>query len=161
MYLRSKFQVTLKKRTFIHMKSLCSFFFILLFFKTCFCQEGEWQGFITQDGQQYEMIVEFKKDGNQIIGYTHVVIGDSIYGGKIYGRFYKDRSMNLWDHLEQPEIFPDTLPPVMRRRYQLLYKRSTWGDTIKGHWQQVHKGINEFYKKGMIELHRFQPDTKA
>ncbi len=138
------------------------FSFLLVHFSLLLsAQAGEWEGHLTQDGVKYDIHVVFEKEGKNMIGYTTVVVGDTLTGGKIFGRVNSDYSMNLWDHQENPQIFPDSLPIVMRRRYQLLYRRSVWGDTIKGHWQQVHKAPEDKYKKGLIELTRRKKDPKA
>ena len=126
-----------------------------------FAQEGEWTGFLMEHGQKYPMSVEFKKEGKQLIGYTRVVVQDSVYGGKIYGRLYQDRSMNLWDHTEEDIVYPDSLPAMMSRRYQLMYRRSAFGDTMEGYWQEVQIRPKESLRKGKIELTRKSDASKA
>ncbi len=133
----------------------------LLFGLQAFCQHGRWTGFITQDGIEYPIDIVIEKDGKDLTGVTSVMIADSIYGGKFYGKLYKDRSMTLWDHTPIPEIYPKELPLTMRRRYQMVYRRSISGDTIKGHWQQVRKTEGSKYKLGRIELRRMKQTKKA
>lgn len=140
------------------------FYLFFLFWLTIYlapAQEGEWKGILTQEGVEYPMTVEFKREGKQLIGHTNVIIRDSVYGGKIYGRVHKDYSMNLWDHVEEDVIYPDSLPPILRRRYQLLYRRSAFGDTIEGHWQEVQTTRKAFFLQGKVELQRYKRDTKA
>ena len=142
-------------------KIITLFIFSLLFVSLGYSQTGYWEGFLTQDGVKYPMTFEIKKEGGELIGYTNVIVGDSIYGGVCYGEIHWDRSINLWDHIEKPKIYPDKLPQTVRRRYQLVYRRSAIQDTIKGHWQEVHKNPKDPYKYGRIELKRVENNAKA
>lgn len=136
---------------------------IILLFFTGFiafslnAQSGYWEGTLTQDGKSHKFEMYLKKGAKgKIVGSSSIIINEVIYGLDFSGKMHLDRSVSLWDTTLDKRDLPEEVEDFLRH-YQLIYRRSIEGDTLKGYWQEADRHPEYFYKKGKVELRRKQP----
>ena len=103
--------------------------------------EGLWTGTITDSTgveHKFELVLKLERKGKLTgTAFYHEFNGE-VVEWEFTGKIHLDKSMNLYDNsfLNPDEIdFADTRPRV----YQLLFRRSAFGDTLNGFWQ-AHDG---------------------
>lgn len=123
--------------------------------------EGLWDGKIFVGGINSEQFIRFQLflevEGDRITGKSVVYPKNSqIVEMKIFGYMYGDRSV----YMEETEFLPleeDQLPPAYRRKFQFIFKRSTWESTLEGFWQQVIRSpMDKKRARGKIFLKRMK-----
>jgi len=119
-------------------------------------QSGYWEGYLTQDGKSHKFEMYLKKEGKKIVGTSSIIINEVVYGLDFSGKMHLDRSVSLWDTTLDKRNLPEDVEDFLRH-YQLIYRRSIEGDSLKGYWQEADRHPEYFYKKGKVELKRKQP----
>lgn len=117
-------------------------FGLLFLAQTAFAQhplEGLWQGEMTDSLGTHRFELLLKLDGKDVTGRSYYYHEDRLITEMdIKGRFYMDQSMNLYDiRLVKGDDLTGKDP--YKRTYQLAFRRSAFGNTLKGFWQ-IHNG---------------------
>jgi len=144
------------------------------FFTCCFCLfvsfgyaqtvDGIWEGTITlerpepQTEHKFQLVL--KREGKQVKGTAYIFYNDQPVAMDLSGEYFWDRSMRLFNH---QVLYPSQQPNKEKhiRKYQIMYKRSIWGDTIEGYWQEKNDPIFAKYRKGRVYLKRAEKTNKA
>ena len=126
--------------------------------------DGTWEGTITQERPvpktEHKFQLVLKREGKKIKGTAYIFYDDEPVAMDLSGEYFSDRSMRLFNHtIVYPSQNPDKKKHL--RKYQILYKRSVWGDTIEGYWQEINDPIFAKYRKGKVELKRQEKINKA
>lgn len=127
--------------------------------------EGLWSGEITKGGiyskeaYKFELYIEVEK--GKIKGRSYIYVeNDEIIQMDVNGKLYEDRSIYLTD-IEFIPIEGSTLIPPFTRKYQLVYNRSIWENSMEGYWQEIiPKPLAEKRRRGRISLKKIK-DSKA
>ena len=142
------------------MKNYLTLMLFLLFATQIFAQhrlEGLWEGTMTRggiysdQGYKFELLIEI--EGSQIKGRSYVYLSDEeVIEMDVTGKIYGDRSIYFEDiefiSQQDAELFPP-----FNRKYQLVYHRSIWKNTMEGYWQEIRKEVfHEKRKRGRIFL---------
>ena len=142
------------------MKTYLTLILFLVFSVAGFSQhflEGLWQGTMTrggihaQNGYKFELYINV--EGSQITGRSYVYINEEeVIEMDIVGKIYSDRSIYFEDIefvTQQDSLF---MPPF-NRKYQLVYERSIWTNTMEGYWQEIRPdAFHRTRKRGRIIL---------
>ena len=115
--------------------------------------EGLWRGEMVDSfgTHRFELLIQLEK--NRITGRSYYYHEDRLITEMdIRGKFYGDQSMNLYDvRLLKGDDLTGKDP--YKRTYQLRFRRSAFGHTLKGYWQ-IHNGKvgKELRKLGRLDL---------
>ena len=126
--------------------------------------DGTWEGTITLERpaphREYKFQLVLKRSGNEVRGTSYIFYDEQPVAMDLNGEFYGDRSMRLFNQqVLYPTLEVDKEKHI--RKYQIMYKRSVWGDTIEGYWQEKNDPIFAKYRKGRVYLKRAESPGKA
>ncbi len=134
----------------------------LFFVVSSFAQKGLpglWEGKLTYREKEYrfEILLKVFKNG-KLEGKTYIYETDrDVVEASVNGKIHSDRSINLYD-LKVDYVGPSEEIEIFPKNYQLLFKRSLWGSTLDGFWQeQMPYSLDEKSKIGRIFLKRAKP----
>jgi hypothetical protein len=126
--------------------------------------DGTWEGTITLERpaphKEFKFQLKLKRDGKKVVGTSYIFFEDQPVAMNLSGRYFYDQSMRLFNN---EVLYPsqDTDKDRHIRKYQIMYKRSVFGDTIEGYWQEKNDPIFAKYRKGRVYLKRVEKVNKA
>lgn len=147
------------------MKYLFTLFLCLSFFiGNAQTVDGTWEGTITlerpapQTEHKFQLVL--KREGKKVKGTAYIFYEDQPVAMDLSGEYFYDRSMRLFNH---NVLYPNQQPDKEKhiRKYQIMYKRSIFGDKIEGYWQEKNDPIFAQYRKGRVYLKRVEKVNKA
>ena len=117
--------------------------------------EGLWQGEMTDSlgTHRFELLLKIRR--NRITGRSYYYHEDRLITEMdINGKFYRDQSMNLYDvRLLKGDDLTGKDP--FKRTYQLAFRRSAFGHTLKGFWQIDNDKVGkELRKLGKLDMRK-------
>ena len=131
-------------------------FGLFLLAQTAFAQhplEGLWQGEMVDSFGTHRFELLLKLEKNRVTGRSYYYHEDRLITEMdVKGKFYRDQSISLYDiHLVKGDDLTGKDP--FKRTYQLAFRRSAFGHTLKGFWQ-IHNGQigKQLRKLGRLDM---------
>ena len=121
--------------------------------------EGLWQGELVDSlgTHRFELLLRLRE--GKVSGHSYYYHEDRLVTEmEVKGKFHRDHSVSLYDIrlIGGEDLLLTGKDPYMRT-YQLLFKRSVFGSSVKGFWQ-INDGTvgSRLRKVGRIELQKMK-----